>query len=100
MTVVDYERKFDELGRFATHLIDEDTKKAQRFLGGLRASIRHILTGHGNLTYGETVRRAQGIAASQDMEQKVVDNAGKRKWQEDEDEMPTKYPNIEDLGTY
>ncbi|XP_057803361.1 uncharacterized protein LOC131018663 [Salvia miltiorrhiza] len=35
MTVLEYERKFTQLGRFAPHLVDTDEKKAWRFENGL-----------------------------------------------------------------
>ncbi|KAK6151700.1 hypothetical protein DH2020_014335 [Rehmannia glutinosa] len=81
------------LSRFAAHLINSDLKKTQRFLGGLRAGIRHILTSHGDLIYAETLKRAQGIAASQNMERKQAEFTSKRIWQgsnqsDDENKKP------------
>uniref|UniRef100_A0A2N9HQ68 Retrotransposon gag domain-containing protein n=1 Tax=Fagus sylvatica TaxID=28930 RepID=A0A2N9HQ68_FAGSY len=43
LTVGQYEAKFTELARFAPHLIEEDSKKAKKFLRGLRPPIRSKL---------------------------------------------------------
>ena len=40
MTVAKYESKFTELSRFATHMIDDESRKAKRFERGLRPAIR------------------------------------------------------------
>lgn len=85
MTVVEYDRKFSQLSRYASHLVDTDAKKAQRFENGLRPEISCILAGFGSLTYAETLDRAQKIeyrAQPNNVNQKPADPAriGKRKW--------------------
>ncbi len=40
MTVAKYESKFTELSRFATHMIDDEYRKARRFEKGLMPIIR------------------------------------------------------------
>ena len=43
LTIGQYETKFTELARFAPHLIEEDSKKAKKFLPGLHPPIRSKL---------------------------------------------------------
>lgn len=87
MTVVEYDRKFSQLSRYADHLVDTDTKKAQRFEKGLRPEISCILAGLGQLTYAEVLDCAQKIefqTSTNNVSRKSTDptGAGKRKWGE------------------
>lgn len=62
MTVIEYDRKFSQLSRYASHLVDTDAKKTQRFEKRLRSEIScSILAGLGSLTYAEVLDRAQKI---------------------------------------
>jgi hypothetical protein len=56
LTVGQYEAKFTELARFAPHLIEEDSKKAKKFLRGLRPPIRSKLVPLLLDSYSEVVR--------------------------------------------
>ncbi|KAL6520008.1 hypothetical protein OROHE_017151 [Orobanche hederae] len=82
MTVEEYERKFNQISFFVEHMVDTDRKRALKFRGGLRPSIRHIVAGHGVLPYTETVFRAQEVEASHnlDQQQPTKPNTGKRHW--------------------
>ncbi|KAL3640985.1 hypothetical protein CASFOL_015953 [Castilleja foliolosa] len=64
MTVTDYERKFNELCRFAPHLVSTDARKSMRFAMGLRPEVDSILAGQGDLPYAELVKRAEKVEAS------------------------------------
>ncbi|KAK6119839.1 hypothetical protein DH2020_046412 [Rehmannia glutinosa] len=44
MTVLDYERKFNQLSHYATHLVDTDQKKAKRFVAGLRPELSGVIS--------------------------------------------------------
>lgn len=46
MALVDYERKFEQLSRYATHLVDTEQKKTGRFELGLRPEIGGIMASH------------------------------------------------------
>ncbi|KAH6807774.1 hypothetical protein C2S51_028882 [Perilla frutescens var. frutescens] len=84
MTVVDYERKFNQLSQYATHLINTEVKKARRFEMGLRSEISGILAGTDITTYGNVVRRALAISSRLNLgnsTQKTVDTSNKRKWE-------------------
>ncbi|CAA0810107.1 Unknown protein, partial [Striga hermonthica] len=63
-SVDEYEREFTRLAFFVPYLVDTDEKRARRFRDGLRDVIRNHLAGHGELSYVETVSRAQQIDAS------------------------------------
>lgn len=81
MTVIEYERRFNQLSRSAPQLVDTEDKKARKFKRGLRANIRNIISGHGEMTFAETFRRAQEIAASMEIDnssRKQVENQGKK----------------------
>ncbi|KAL3644275.1 hypothetical protein CASFOL_012207 [Castilleja foliolosa] len=86
MTVTDYERKFNELCRFAPHLVSTDARKSMRFALGLRPEVSSILAGQGDLPYAELVKRAERVEA---ITKKNVGGSSsglvneKRKWNED-----------------
>uniref|UniRef100_A0A2N9FR12 CCHC-type domain-containing protein n=1 Tax=Fagus sylvatica TaxID=28930 RepID=A0A2N9FR12_FAGSY len=61
LTIGQYETKFTELARFAPHLIEEDSKKAKKFLPGLRPPIRSKLVPLLLDSYSKVVRRALAI---------------------------------------
>ncbi|KAL3618788.1 hypothetical protein CASFOL_035222 [Castilleja foliolosa] len=83
LTITEYEREFNQLSRFAPHLVDTDLKKAMRFKRGLRAHLAGILSAQGDLEYAEMVKRAQNVEASlaeDDGSQKAIIHNDKRKW--------------------
>ena len=61
LTVGQYEAKFTKLARFAPYLIEEDSKKAKKFLCGLCPPIRSKLVPLLLDSYSEVVRRALAI---------------------------------------
>ncbi|KAL6584219.1 hypothetical protein OROMI_003508 [Orobanche minor] len=67
---------------FVEHMVDTDRKRALKFRGGLRPSIRHIVAGHGVLPYTETVFRAQEVEAihNMDQQQPAKPNTSKTHW--------------------
>lgn len=66
---MEYERKFTQLSRYATHLVDTDHKKAKRFRRGPRPEIGGVLAAQGlAVSYGEMVRRAQDVASTLKLE--------------------------------
>jgi hypothetical protein len=83
MSVVEYETKFNQLSRYAIHLVDTDIKKARRFERGLRPEIGGIMAGLGLTTYAEAIERAQAISSRLNLEkttQKPTEAPVKRKW--------------------
>lgn len=61
MSEIEYKKKFTQLSRFATHLVDTEVKKARRFQRGLRPEITTILAGHETLMDVEVVEIALKI---------------------------------------
>ncbi|XP_057780033.1 uncharacterized protein LOC130998636 [Salvia miltiorrhiza] len=85
MTLVDYERKFNKLSRYAPYLVDTDVKKARRFEQGLRPEICGIISALRLPTYREVIDRAQAVSNGLQLEikdQQYRDSFGKRKWED------------------
>ncbi|XP_022872504.1 uncharacterized protein LOC111391503 [Olea europaea var. sylvestris] len=61
MSLMDYERKFDQLSRYAPHLVDTEIKKTRRFEQGLNPDISMILMSHRFTSYREMLERAHAI---------------------------------------
>lgn len=84
MTILDYERKFNRLSRYAPHLVDTEEKKIWRFEYGLRSEIGGILAGQGATTsFPEMVERAQAVATRLNLENPEVKQSNvpvKRRW--------------------
>ncbi|MBG9689342.1 hypothetical protein ABD91_00070, partial [Lysinibacillus sphaericus] len=59
MTVSQYEAKFAELSRFASHLVDNEERMTRMFLRGLKPEIRQHLVSHKLCLYSDVVNRAQ-----------------------------------------
>ncbi|CAA2998901.1 uncharacterized protein LOC111395025 [Olea europaea subsp. europaea] len=84
----EYERKFDQLSRYASHLVDTEDKKVRRIEQGLNSDISMILMSHSFTTYREMLERAytiwyQKTSAEQHCQlfnQPDNGNMGKRKW--------------------
>ncbi|KAH7546031.1 hypothetical protein FEM48_Zijuj01G0157600 [Ziziphus jujuba var. spinosa] len=55
MTLAQYERKFDELSRYAPYLVDTDESKAQKFEIGLKDELRRPISVLRLRTYGEVL---------------------------------------------
>ena len=60
MTVGEYIRKFEQLSRFATHMVNTDALKVERFLEGLRPELyRDVnMAGIQGVTYSQVAERA------------------------------------------
>ena len=58
MTVVEYEWKFNSLGRYAPHIFDDPRRKLKRFVGGLRSNIRRFIVANDPETFTRAVRIA------------------------------------------
>lgn len=60
MIVGEYIRKFEQLSRFATHMINIDTLKVKRFLEGLRPELyRNVsMTRIQGISYSQIAKRA------------------------------------------
>ncbi|XP_022895365.1 uncharacterized protein LOC111409559 [Olea europaea var. sylvestris] len=83
MSLDEYERKFEQLSRYATHLVDTEPKKARRFELGLSPEIGGIMESHHTTTYSEVLQRAQSISDRLEMDrmtEKNNESYGKRKW--------------------
>lgn len=68
MTVVAYERRFNQLSRYTSYLVDTEGKKVRRFERGLCLEIAEILAGLELSTYSEVNRRAHAITTSLGLE--------------------------------
>ncbi|KAK2646729.1 hypothetical protein Ddye_021924 [Dipteronia dyeriana] len=62
MSLVEYERKFEQLSRFAPYMIDTDQLKTNRFIGGLKPNIRKHVWVLGLRTYAEVLQKAPILA--------------------------------------
>ena len=58
-TLTEYERKFDELSRFAPLLVDTEPKRARRFEQGLKDDLRQAVVTFELGTYHEVLAKAQ-----------------------------------------
>ncbi|XP_026399804.1 uncharacterized protein LOC113295693 [Papaver somniferum] len=67
MTVAQYQAKFEELSRFAIHLVENEELKAFKFQEGLRPSIKGRLSILKITSYNEIVERA--MIAERDIEE-------------------------------
>ncbi|XP_026436209.1 uncharacterized protein LOC113334086 [Papaver somniferum] len=83
MTVAQYQAKFEELSRFAIHLVENEELEAFKFQEGLRPSIKGTLSILKITSYNEIVERA--MIAERDIEEAT--------W-ELEPEMRSKYPEL------
>ena len=61
LSLVEYERKFDELSRFAPHLVDTEERKARRFERGLRPNLYNAIAVLRLPTYADVLQRVQLI---------------------------------------
>ncbi|XP_022861777.1 uncharacterized protein LOC111382134 [Olea europaea var. sylvestris] len=61
MSLIDYERKFDQLSRYALHLVDTKIKKTRRFEQGLNPDLSMILMSNRFTSYREMLERAHAI---------------------------------------
>ncbi|XP_043710389.1 uncharacterized protein LOC122659330 [Telopea speciosissima] len=59
LSVMDYELKFEDLSKFAPHLVDTEERKARQFERGLRSDLKRIIAAFKCPTYAEVVKRAQ-----------------------------------------
>lgn len=88
MTVMEYDRAFAQLSRYAPHLVDTDASKALKFRNGLRHEISVSLASQGPLTYAQTLSRAMTIESLLPQERNPAqapsqnDGKGKRKWED------------------
>ena len=60
-TVREYTTQFERLSRFAQHMIDTPQRKIKRFHQGLSSHLRHMMVGHLNQSFEETVRFATSL---------------------------------------
>ncbi|KAL2474883.1 CCHC-type domain-containing protein [Abeliophyllum distichum] len=65
MTVVEYQRRFMELSKYATLLIANEADRYRRFEGGLRKDIRVAVTGGDYKDFGKLVEAALRSTSSQ-----------------------------------
>ncbi|VVA39362.1 PREDICTED: reverse mRNAase, partial [Prunus dulcis] len=67
MTVLEYEKKFNELSKYCLPLVEDESKKCQLFTRGLKASIRDIVISQRLTNFGDLVMSASLIESSQMM---------------------------------
>ncbi|KAL2455868.1 CCHC-type domain-containing protein [Abeliophyllum distichum] len=83
MEITEYERKFEELSRYATYLVSIELMKARCFERGLRPEVRQIVSSHTLPTFRAVVKMAQTVTFS-GLNVKVQEqqyDSGKRNWQ-------------------
>ncbi|KAJ4717071.1 Retrotransposon protein, putative, Ty3-gypsy subclass [Melia azedarach] len=61
-SLIEYERKFEELSRFAPHLVDTEARKARRFERGLKPELRKLISVLELKTYSSVLQKAQILA--------------------------------------
>ncbi|XP_057779768.1 uncharacterized protein LOC130998363 [Salvia miltiorrhiza] len=61
MTIEEYERKFNELARFAPHLVDTEENMIAQFKRGLGTNIKGIMAAHVIVDFSELVKRAEEV---------------------------------------
>ncbi|XP_022899312.1 uncharacterized protein LOC111412607 [Olea europaea var. sylvestris] len=62
MSLTDYKRQFEQLSRYAPHLVDTEVKKIRRFENGLGLEIDMIIMSHRFTSYREMLERAHAIS--------------------------------------
>ncbi|CAL2229315.1 unnamed protein product [Prunus armeniaca] len=67
MTLLEYEKKFNELSKYCVPLVEDENKKCQLFTRGLKASIRDIVISQRLTNFGDLVMSASLIESSQMM---------------------------------
>ena len=67
MTILEYEKKFNELSKYCVPLVEDENKKCQLFTRGLKASIRYIVISQRLTNFGDLVMFASLIESSQMM---------------------------------
>ncbi|BBN68210.1 hypothetical protein Prudu_333S000100 [Prunus dulcis] len=65
MTVLEYDKKFNELSKYCVPLVEDENKKCQLFTRGLKASIRDIVISQRLANFGVLVMSASLIESSQ-----------------------------------
>ncbi|KAK4835620.1 hypothetical protein QYF36_012149 [Acer negundo] len=86
MSLVEYERKFEQCSRFALYLIDTEWRKINRFVGGLKSYIRKHVRVLGLMTYADLLHKAQilekedEIAINAKSKEKVHSPQQKKPW--------------------
>lgn len=83
-SAMEYERWFNQLSRYARHLVSTEERKPRRFERGLRPEVGGIVSGLRLPTYGEVVEHAQVVSISLNLEtlvQKPQDTSGNKKWE-------------------
>ncbi|XP_022870780.1 uncharacterized protein LOC111390021 [Olea europaea var. sylvestris] len=87
MTVGEYIRKFEQLSRFPTHMINTDALKVERFLEGLRPELYRdvIMVGIQDVSYSQIAERAlvaeqaeQRISRAQEARRQFRQGQGQR----------------------
>ena len=59
MPLMEYERRFNQLSRYAPHLVDMDERKARRFEKCLNREIENVVRALRLPTYREVLERSQ-----------------------------------------
>ncbi|KAH7573170.1 hypothetical protein JRO89_XS03G0082200 [Xanthoceras sorbifolium] len=85
-SLVEYERKFEQLSRFILHLIETEQYKINHLVGGLKPDIRKHVRILGLRTYAEVLQKAQILAREDELardedankEHPVCDTCGKK----------------------
>ncbi|XP_022897718.1 uncharacterized protein LOC111411415 [Olea europaea var. sylvestris] len=100
LSLIDYERQFEQLSRYAPHLVDTEVKKIRRFENGLRPEIGMIIKSHRFTSYREMLERAHTISYQRNRfeqySQQGKESWGKRKWNDqskDRRNWPNKRPS-------
>ncbi|CAD5168201.1 unnamed protein product, partial [Musa acuminata subsp. malaccensis] len=78
LTVAKYDSKFTELSRFATHITDDEIRKAKKFERGLRPAIRSRISALKLQVYADVVERALIIERDLEEIQEIRDKKDKK----------------------
>ena len=66
LSVVEYEARFTELGRYAPHIFNEERHKTKKFAMGLRSHLRRFVLASRPQSYVEAVEVAQTMEDEQE----------------------------------
>ncbi|XP_022155935.1 uncharacterized protein LOC111022935 [Momordica charantia] len=81
LSLIEYEKKFEELSHYAPHLVDTDWRKARKFERGLRPELRKHVAAFILITCAEVLQKAQILSQDLDnMKSLSKDGGSKRKF--------------------
>ncbi|KAK2995850.1 hypothetical protein RJ640_015810 [Escallonia rubra] len=78
-TITENEERFARLSRFASHVVQDESHRARKFLEGLRFEIRQQISILDYPTYAQVVDGAQGVEHIHDEQLRIWEDQRKKK---------------------